>query len=163
MNSEWRISSAPGTYIVPAFMCLSGSSWPGVRPAKSIYGQRISGWHSYSIATLTYAFVDGRFYLPIFFLLISVAVLPAEWAVLKALKLRFSVSAVGVLTIFLLTCIGYPSQSGFKPKRNRFQAGDALQYANSNGRSPSTRHKRNSLVLSGMLLVLFCLTPILPT
>ena len=91
---------------------------------------------SYFIATLTYAFVDGRFYLPIFFLLVALAVLPAEWAVLQALNLRFSVSTVGVLTIFVLTCVGYPSQSGFKPKANRSQAWDALQYVNSKGRYP---------------------------
>ena len=42
-------------------------------------------------------------------------------------------------TIFLLACIGYPSQSGFKPQRNRSQPWDALQYANSKGRSP--RHE----------------------
>ena len=38
-------------------------------------------------------------------------------------------------SIFLLTCTGYPSQSGFKPKANRSQAWDALQYANSKERS----------------------------
>ena len=68
------------------------------------------------MATVTYAYVEGRFYLPIFFLLVALAVLPAEWAVGEALKLRFSISGVGVLAVFLLSCIGYPSQSGFKPK-----------------------------------------------
>jgi hypothetical protein len=71
-----------------------------------------------------------------YFFLVALAVLPAEWAVSQVLELRFSVSTIGVLTIFLLTCIGYPSQSGFKPKRNRSQAWDALQYANNKGRSP---------------------------
>ena len=74
------------------------------------------GAGSYFIATLTYAFVDGRFYLPLFLLLVPLAILPAEWAVSQALKLRLSLSTVGVLAIFLLTCIGYPSQSGFKPR-----------------------------------------------
>src|SRR5262249_55530978 len=64
---------------------------------------------------------------------------------------------LAVLTIFLLASIGYPSQSGFKPQRNRSQAWDALQYANSNGRSPRfeaqeefSRYFRNSpgIVLS---------------
>ena len=44
--------------------------------------------------------------------------------------------SVGVLTIFLLTCIGYPSQSGFKPESGRFQAWDALHYATGNGKPP---------------------------
>jgi hypothetical protein len=43
---------------------------------------------------------------------------------------------IGVLIIFLLTCIGYPSQSGFAPKRNRSQAWDALHYASGKHRSP---------------------------
>jgi hypothetical protein len=134
---EFRVANlfGTGTYVVPAFVCLSILGLAFVRLSRFQVSAFLAGI-SYSIATLTYAFVDARFYLPIFFLLISIAVLPAEWAVLKTLKLHFSISAVGVLTIFLLTCLGYPSQSGFKPERNRFQAGDALQYANSKERSP---------------------------
>ena len=132
--NEYRIANifGTGTYVVPAFMCLSVLGLAFVRVSRFAVSAFLAGI-SYSIATLTYAFVDGRFYLPIFFLLVTVAVLPAEWAVLKTLELHFSISAVGVLTIFLLTCIGYPSQSGFKPERNRSQAWDALQYTNSNG------------------------------
>jgi hypothetical protein len=51
------------------------------------------------------------------------------------LKLRFSTATVGVLAIFLLTCIGYPSESGFKPEGGRSQAWDALHYVNANGKS----------------------------
>jgi hypothetical protein len=54
----------------------------------------------------------------------------------EALKMRFSISAVGVLAVFLLSCIGYPSQSGFRPKSGRSQAWDALHYGNRNGKSP---------------------------
>jgi hypothetical protein len=78
---------------------------------------------------------DGRFYIPLFFLLVALAVLPAEWALKEALKMHFSISTLGVLMIFLLTCIGYPSQSGFKPKTNRSQTWDALHYANKDGKS----------------------------
>jgi hypothetical protein len=123
-----------GTYVVPAFICLSVLGLAFVRMTRFEISAFAAGT-TYFIATLTYAFVDGRFYLPIFFLLIALAVLPAEWAVLQALKLHFSVPTVGVLTIFVLTCVGYPSQSGFKPKANRSQAWDALQYANRNARS----------------------------
>jgi hypothetical protein len=93
------------------------------------------GGVSYFVATLTYAFADGRFYLPVFLLLVVLAVLPAEWAVSQILELRFSVSTVAVLILFLLTCIGYPSQSGFEPMRNRLQTWDALVYPNTKGRS----------------------------
>jgi len=41
-----------------------------------------------------------------------------------------------VLAVFLLSCIGYPSQSGFKPKSGRSQAWDAVRYADRNGKSP---------------------------
>src|SRR4029077_5903120 len=75
------------------------------------------------------------FYFPLFFVLVGLAVLPADWAVSQVLKLRFSISTAAVLLIFLLSVIGYPSQSGFKPRRNRSQAWDALNYANSKQRS----------------------------
>ena len=73
--------------------------------------------------------------MPVFFLLVGLAVLPAEWAVGQALKGRSSIWGVGVLAVFLLSCIGYPSQSGFKPKGGRSQAWDALHYAIGNGKS----------------------------
>ena len=134
---QFRVANlfGTGTYVVPAFVCLSALGLAFVRGTRFEVSAFVAGT-TYFIATLTYAFVDGRFYLPIFFLLVALAVLPAEWAVSQALKLRFSVSTVGVLTIFVLTCVGYPSQSGFKPKANRSQAWDALQYANSKERSP---------------------------
>ena len=134
--NQFRVANlfGTGTYVVPAFICLSALGLAFVRGSRFEVSAFLAGT-SYFIATLTYAFVDGRFYLPIFFLLIALAALPAEWAGLQALELRFSVSTVGVLTIFVLTCVGYPSQSGFKPKANRSQAWDALQYANSKERS----------------------------
>ena len=134
--NDFRVANlfGTGTYIVPGFVLLSllGIAFVRVGPfTVSAFLAAIS----YFLATGMYAFVDGRFYLPLFLLLTALAVLPIEWAVFQALKLRFSVSMVAVLTIFVFTCIGYPSQSGFKPQRNRSQAWDALQYANSNGRS----------------------------
>ena len=133
---QYRVANifGTGTYVVPAFICLSALGLTFVRMTRFEVSAFLAG-STYFIATLTYAFVDGRFYLPIFFLLIALAVLPAEWAVSQALKLRFSISTTGVLMILLLTCSGYPSQSGFKPQRNRSQAWDALRYANGNGKS----------------------------
>ncbi len=134
---QFRVANlfGTGTYVVPAFICLSALGLTFVRMTRFEVSAFLAG-STYFIATLTYAFVDGRFYLPIFFLLVALAVLPAEWAVSQALKLRFSISTTGVLMIFLLTCSGYPSQSGFKPQRNRSQAWDALRYADNKGRSP---------------------------
>jgi 4-amino-4-deoxy-L-arabinose transferase-like glycosyltransferase len=135
--NEFRVANlfGTGTYVVPAFILLSALGLLFVRATRFEISAFVAGG-SYFVATLTYAFVDGRFYLPILFLLVAVAVLPVEWAVSQGLELRFSISTVGVLAIFLLTCIGYPSQSGFKPQKNRFQALDALDYADQKGRSP---------------------------
>src|SRR5439155_5534125 len=89
----------------------------------------------YIMATLAFRYVEGRFYMPVFLLLVGLAVLPADWAVGQVSKRRFSIWSVGVLAVFLLSCIGYPSQSGFKPKSGRSQAWDVLHYANGNGKS----------------------------
>ncbi len=134
---QFRVANlfGTGTYVVPAFICLSILGLTFVRVTGFTFSAFLAGT-TYFIGTATYAFVDGRFYIPIFLLLVTLAVLPTEWAVSQAVRLRFSISTLGVLTIFVLTCIGYPSQSGFKPKRNRSQAWDALQYVNIKRRSP---------------------------
>jgi len=131
--NDFRVANlfGTGTYIVPTFVLLAAIGFIFVKMNRF----EISAFLAvvtYFIATLTYSFVDGRFYLSIFFLLVALAVLPAEWAVSQALKGRFSIWSVGVLAVFVFSCIGYPSQSGFKPKSGRSQAWDALHYANGN-------------------------------
>jgi len=135
--NEFRVANlfGTGTYIVPFFVFLALLGLAFVRVDRFTVSAFL-GAGSYFIATVTYAFVDGRFYLPLFLLLVPLAILPAEWAISSALKLRFSLSTVAVLAVLLLTCIGYPSQSGFKPEGGRSQAWDALHYANGNGKSP---------------------------
>jgi hypothetical protein len=123
-----------GTYVVPAFVSLSLLGLAFVRMGRFEISAFLAGI-VYFVATVTFTWADARFYIPIFFLLVALAVLPAEWALNEALKMHFSISTLGVLMIFLLTCIGYPSQSGFKPKPNRSQAWDALHYANDHGKS----------------------------
>ena len=133
---QFRVANlfGTGTYVVPAFIFLSALGLAFVRVRRFEISALLAG-SVYFVATVTYTYVEGRFYIPIFFLLVALAVLPAEWAVGQALKGRFSIWAVGVLAVFLLSCIGYPSQSGFKPKSGRSQAWDALHYANGNGKS----------------------------
>jgi hypothetical protein len=134
---DFRVANlfGTGTYIVPPFILLALLGVAFVRVDRFTVSACVGGI-SYFVATLLYAFVDGRFYLPLFFLLVALAILPAEWALSRALNFRFSFSVIATLVILLLTCLGYPSQSGFKPKRNRSQAWDALQYANSKSESP---------------------------
>jgi hypothetical protein len=124
-----------GTYIVPPFIVLTLLGLVFIRLDRFALSAFLAGI-SYFVATLTYAFVDGRFYLPLFVLLVALAVLPAEWAISRVLKLRFSLATAVALSIFLLACVGYPSQSGFPPRSNRSQAWDALHYASGNAKSP---------------------------
>jgi len=123
-----------GTYVVPAFIFLSTIGLGFVRLRRFEISAFLAGT-AYIIATITYKYIEARFYIPIFFLLVALAVLPAEWAVSQVLNRRFSIWAIGVLAVFLLSCIGYPSQSGFEPTGGRSQAWDALHYPNGNGKS----------------------------
>jgi hypothetical protein len=127
--NEFRVANlfGTGTYVVPAFILLALIGLEFVRLGRFTASAFLAG-ATYFIMTLTYSFFDPRFYLPLFLLLVPLAVLPAEWAICKTLELRLSVSSVCITTLFLLTCIGYPSQSGFKPAKNHFQAWDALHY-----------------------------------
>jgi hypothetical protein len=133
---QFRVANlfGTGTYVVPAFIFLSAVGLAFVRVRRFEISAFLAGI-VYIIATVTYTYVEGRFYVPVFFLFVPLAVLPSEWAVGQALKRRLSIWDVGVLAVFLLSCIGYPSQSGFKPKSGRSQAWDALHYGNQNGKS----------------------------
>ena len=119
---------------MPAFIFLSALCLAFVRVRPFEIAAFLAGI-VYIMATLAFSYVEGRFYVPVFLLLVALAVLPSEWSVGQALKGRFSIWSVGVLAVFLLSRIGYPSQSGFKPKSGRSQAWDALRYANDNGKS----------------------------
>jgi len=133
---QFRVANLFGTgsYVVPAFLFLSALGLAFIRVRRFEISALLAA-SVYFVAIVSYTYVDGRFYIPIFFLLVSLAVLPAESAVGHVLKKRFSIWDVGVLAVFLLSCIGYPSQSGFKPQGGRSQAWDALHYANGDGKS----------------------------
>lgn len=134
--NQYRVANlfGTGTYVVPAFFFLSAVGFAFIRMRRFEISALLAA-STYFVAIVTYAYVEGRFYIPILFLLVALAVLPAEGALGQALKRRFSIWSVGVLALFFLSCIGYPSQSGFKPKQGRSQAWDALHYSNDNGKS----------------------------
>jgi hypothetical protein len=75
-----------------------------------------------------YLFVDGRFYIPLLFLLVLAAVFPVSWAFEMMMAKKHRIAVLIIFGLFLLACLGYPSASGYKPKRNRAQAWDALQF-----------------------------------
>jgi hypothetical protein len=140
---QYRVANifGTGTYVVPAFIFLSTVGLAFVRVRRFEISAFLAGI-VYFVATVTYGSpdiagtVDGRFYMPIFFLLVALAVLPAEWAIRGSFKSRYSLLGVAVLALFVLSCVGYPSQSGFKPKTGRSQAWDALKYGSERGKSP---------------------------
>jgi len=134
---QFRVANlfGAGTYVVPAFIFLSVLGLAFVRMRAFEISAFLAGT-VYIVATLAFSWVEGRFYVPVFLLLVGLAVLAPEWAVGQAFKGRFSIWGVGVLAVFLLSCIGYPSQSGFKPKSGRSQAWDAFHYPLGNGISP---------------------------
>jgi len=133
---QFRVANlfGTGTYVVPAFIFLSALGLAFVRVRRFEISAFLAGI-VYIMATVTYTYVEGRFYIPVFFLWVPLAVLPVEWAITRSFKSRYSFFGVAVLALFVLSCVGYPSQSGFKPKGGRSQAWDALHYANGNGKS----------------------------
>src|SRR6266566_6347391 len=134
---QFRVANlfGTGTYVVPTFVLLSVVGLAFLQFRRFEISALLAGT-VFFIATATYSFVDGRFYVPILFLLVALAVLPAEWAITGSFKSRYSFLGVAVLALFVLSCVGYPSQSGFKPKSGRSQAWDALKYASEHGKSP---------------------------
>jgi hypothetical protein len=133
---QFRVANlfGTGTYVVPAFIFLSALGLAFVRVRRFEISAFLAGI-VYIMATVTYTYVEGRFYIPVFFLWVPLAVLPVEWAITRSFKSRYSFFGVAVLALFVLSCVGYPSQSGFKPKGGRSQAWDALHYTNGNGKS----------------------------
>ena len=134
---QFRVANlfGTGTYVVPTFVLLSVVGLAFLQFRRFEISALLAGT-VFFIATATYGFVDGRFYMPILFLLVALAVLPAEWAIRGSFKSRYSFLGVAVLALFVLSCVGYPSQSGFKPRTGRSQAWDALKYGSKRGKSP---------------------------
>ena len=84
---------------------------------------------AFLVLTVAYRYPDGRYYLQLLILLIPLAVLPVVWAINHLLRPRLAIPSVGILVLFLATCLGYPSRTGYKPSTaNRAQAWDALTY-----------------------------------
>src|SRR6266576_2469887 len=133
---QFRVANlfGTGTYVVPTFVLLSVVGLAFVQFRRFEISALLAGT-VFLVATATYRFVDGRFYMPILFLLVALAVLPAEWAIRESFKSRYLFLGVAVLALFVLSCVGYPSQSGFKPKSGRSQAWDALKYGSERGES----------------------------
>jgi hypothetical protein len=116
-----------GTSFVPAFVLLCCVGMFFVR-LNSFLGCGLLAGLSYFGTALCFLFGgDGRLYLPLLILLISVAVLPVTWAVKNLFAGRRSIFALALLVLFAAACLGYPSRSGYKTQDiDRSQAWDAL-------------------------------------
>ena len=125
-----------GTYVVPAFVLLAVAGLPFLKFGRFEISALLAGT-VFFIAIATFYFVDGRFYMPILFLLVPLAVLPVEWATRGSIKSRYLFLRVVVFALFVLSCVGYPSQSGFTPMKGRFQAWDAFIFPGRQGKSRS--------------------------
>ncbi|MEO6872702.1 MAG: hypothetical protein ABI233_10840 [Chthoniobacterales bacterium] len=124
-----------GTYFVPAFVLLSLVGL-GFCRFNRFTGSAFLAGASFFLATATYSFVDGRFFMPLQFLFVSVATLPVVWALSEWKSKRRHLWRVPILLLFVLCCLGYPSQSGYTPRNNRAQVWDAIHLVGARGSSP---------------------------
>src|SRR5436190_20946490 len=78
--AEFRVANLFGTgpYLAPAFIFLSVLGLAFVRGRRFEISAFLAGI-AYVMSTVTYKYIEGRFYMPVFFLLVALAVLPAEW------------------------------------------------------------------------------------
>jgi len=134
--NQFRVANlfGTGTYFVPTFVLLSLIGLAFLQFGRFEMSALLAGT-VFFITIATFYFVDGRFYMPILLLLVPLAVLPAEWATRGRFKRRYLFLRVAVLALFVLSCLGYPSQSGFPPMKGRFQAWDACVFPGQHGKS----------------------------
>lgn len=126
--TQFRVANlfGTGTYVVSTFLVLSLLGAVGfVRFRPFVISAFLAGG-VFFISTITFSYVDVRLYMPIFFLLVALSILPGEWALENVCKKRFTPAVAGVLVLSLAGSMGYPSQSGFPPKPDRAQAWDAV-------------------------------------
>ena len=119
-----------GTSFVAAFVLLSCVGTLFIRRSW-FFCCALLAWLFPFFAGLCFLFgSDGRLYVPLLILMISVAVLPVAWAANNLFAGRRSVFAVAVLALFATACLGFPSRSGYKTRDiNRSQAWDALHFS----------------------------------
>jgi hypothetical protein len=121
-----------GTSFVPAFILLSCVGMFFVRLNWFVCCSFLAGLSSFAGALCFLFGQDGRLYVPLWILLISVAVPPVTWAANNLFAGRRSIFGVAVLVLFAASCLGYPSRSGYKTRDiDRSQAWDALHFSTS--------------------------------
>ena len=119
-----------GTSFVPAFILLATTGLFFIRVDRFAVCSFLASLSFLAvILSHHYRLVDARFYLPLFILLVAVAVLPVTWAAQNILARKRIVTALIVLVLFAGACLGYPSRSGYNTRDiDRSQAWDALHF-----------------------------------
>jgi 4-amino-4-deoxy-L-arabinose transferase-like glycosyltransferase len=133
MTARWQTYSVAnifgtGTHFVPPFILLTCIGFLFIKVSRFVLCALLSGF-SFFAGTATNFFALCRYYLPVLILLIAVAVLAVDWATRMIFARKQVPVACLIFGLFLLSCVGFPSQSGFKPKGGRSQAWDALHFA----------------------------------
>ena len=125
-----------GTSFVSAFVILICAGLLFLRPGWFLCCAFVAGLSSF-MGSLCYLFGgDLRFYLPLFILLVAVAVLPVTWAAKNLFAGKRILLALLVFIFFAGACLGYPSRSGYAtPGIDRSQASDALHFTALAGQS----------------------------
>ena len=119
-----------GTSFVPAFILLATTGLFFIRVDRFAVCCLLASLSFLAvILSHHYRLVDARFYLPLFILLVAMAVLPVTWAAKNILARKRIVTALIVLVLFAGACLGYPSRSGYNTRNiGRSQAWDALHF-----------------------------------
>jgi hypothetical protein len=146
-----------GIYFVPAFVVLICVGLFFVRITRFVICGFLAGL-TFFVATASFRFADGRFYLPLLILLVAVAVLPVTWAVKNLFVAKRIIPALAILVLFAAACLGFPSRSGYNTvETDRWQSWDALHFSTPLPESPhflayqyflETSGARPSVVLS---------------
>jgi hypothetical protein len=117
-----------GTSFVAAFVFLIFAGLVFVRINRLTACLLLAG-ASFFVSIVCYLFPDGRYYLPLLILGVSVSALAATWATRHLLVPKQRVIALGIMILFGASCLGYPSRTGYKTvKIDRFQAWDGLRF-----------------------------------
>lgn len=117
-----------GTVFVAAFVVLICIGFSFLRFNRNLICFLVTDL-IFLAATVCYFYPDGRYYLQLLIVLIPVAVLPVVWAIKNLSSRKRIAAALGILVLFVASCLGYPSRSGSNGNyTNRSQAWDALNY-----------------------------------
>jgi len=143
---QFRVANlfGTGTYVVPTFVLLSVVGLAFLQFRRFEISALLAGT-VFFIATATYSFDDGRFYMPILFLLVALAVLPAEWAI-RSFKSRYSFLAVSVIRL----------NQASNPRRAVLKHGTLFIMRTITESRPGTKRRTNSFAPFGTHLALFC-------